>query len=161
YHWNNHESKSPAIRCRIELKNDFASIRQLFDLIVVELYRPLLALRSTLPGDQEVKQWLNRFDVTITANSGYRLSVAVDQCDLPLNGPLLMEAESDRRLSRLNRLGVGNELVKVTSSSVSISTVAEESNHIDSSVADHQSKSHHHHQHHRRNVHRRHNAYAD
>lgn len=166
-------NRSPSYHCRIELKNIFASVKDLYQTVIVDVYRSFFSIDDDfLNSDDKVKKWLNQFNVANVphTNNQRRLSFDVEKCnvhqDQNTGEHIYLDANSELLLKRLKKLSIENELIKIShvdelNIDFNTPTTTTDGRLIDSSF---QSDSeHHHHSHHRRRSthHRRRNAYAD
>lgn len=128
YRWQDQSMRQSSAyfhQCRIDLKQNFSNIKQIFDMIVIGLYQSYFKHSDqTFQNEQTLKQWLNQFNVQAvfddisghgsTLNKEYHLFYDVKECETEPNGKLQLDTNSQLLLKQLKISNVDSELVKIT-----------------------------------------------
>ena len=99
YRWQDQSMRQSSYfhQCRIDLKQNFPTVKQIFNTIVIDLYQSFFKHSDqTFQNEQTLKQWLNQFNVQAvfgdisghgsTLNKEYHLFYDVKECETESNG---------------------------------------------------------------------------
>lgn len=171
--WQDNNIRQSSHRCRIDLKQNFKNIKQIYDTIVNNIYRSYYRHSDqTLQIEQMLRQWLNQFNIqTVFGNENdgsldkeYHLYYDVKVCELmdsQNESKFQLDENSQLLLEQLNKLKIDSELIKIAHRTANEDNLINE-NGVDASITikHHQSSPTRYHDHHKRD-HRRRNAYMD
>ncbi|KAH9417598.1 Dystroglycan (Dystrophin-associated glycoprotein 1) [Dermatophagoides pteronyssinus] len=179
YRWQDQSMRQSSYfhQCRIDLKQNFPTVKQIFNTIVIDLYQSFFKHSDqTFQNEQTLKQWLNQFNVQAvfgdisghgsTLNKEYHLFYDVKECETESNGKLQLDTNSQLLLKQLKRSNIDSELIKITHGTIPTDSNDDiqfnvDANRIDPSISlapssdsthhlnnHHHEHDHHHHHHH-------------